>query len=147
MVRLKVDLNIMTEQTRRCFNSTMVRLKVAQKRTQKRSYLCFNSTMVRLKGDDFYGAIGHIHEFQFHNGSIKRDRDMIMSPFPYMFQFHNGSIKSFMLNEYVYEFTQFQFHNGSIKSRRGILPRLLRRSFNSTMVRLKGDYAHRLVYV
>ena len=63
-------------------------------------HLGFNSTMVRLKEG--------ISMFQFHNGSIKRNRRT--------FQFHNGSIKRKSHEIYTRAATTFQFHNGSIKS-------------------------------
>ena len=55
-----------------------------------------------------------------------------------MFQFHNGSIKSEANMTPTRDMTAFQFHNGSIKSCHNPPSQLQhRKSFNSTMVRLK----------
>ena len=56
-----------------------------------------------------------------------------------MFQFHNGSIKSAKFNSKTALLARFQFHNGSIKSMQAFGPKQRKISFNSTMVRLKGD--------
>ena len=55
------------------------------------------------------------------------------------FQFHNGSIKSDKTVPAIVKFAKFQFHNGSIKSLADALSPPLDLSFNSTMVRLKGQ--------
>ena len=74
--------------------------------------------MVRLKAQPKIKGFDCGDEFQFHNGSIK-------------------SIKGIMLEAKI---AKFQFHNGSIK--RLVKKRALwcfRLSFNSTMVRLKAE--------
>ena len=57
------------------FNSTMVRLKELMLKFDGNLKDCFNSTMVRLKVDKYPGYHYTIAEFQFHNGSIKRETD------------------------------------------------------------------------
>ena len=54
------------------------------------------------------------------------------------FQFHTGSIKSVLDFIRDFERDRFQFHTGSIKSSGRRRRLVVRRSFNSTLVRLKG---------
>mgnify|MGYP006943682986 CR=1 FL=1 len=72
--------------------------------------------MVRLKERNEMLSEYFIHEFQFHNGSIKRDKNKGATPMSNTFQFHNGSIKSLDIAN----------------------NRIVFKDFNSTMVRLKG---------
>ena len=72
MVRLKVFLVVFRRWRSLCFNSTMVRLKVEVKTAGKVVKRSFNSTMVRLKGKVWGAVDAGLFEFQFHNGSIKR---------------------------------------------------------------------------
>ena len=53
----------------------------------------FNSTMVRLKVGDINQMAVKMFEFQFHNGSIKREAESLIRKQYHLFQFHNGSIK------------------------------------------------------
>ena len=81
---------------------------------------CFNSIMGRLKANN--------------QGKRGRPKDP--------FQFHNGSIKREKADLYIKPRIRFQFHNGSIKSGSPIGMRSSKRtSFNSTMVRLEVDPA------
>ena len=54
----------------------------------------FNSTMVRLKGGRHAILKCLTAQFQFHNGSIKRNVWEWEVDLSGTFQFHNGSIKS-----------------------------------------------------
>ena len=95
--------------------------------------------MGRLKVCRVVNVRGNKHLFQFHNGSIKSKpvyRSVIEDA---VFQFHNGSIKSRYNGKTQWHPMPFQFHNGSIKSRPTCSLSSPRRSFNSTMVRLKVD--------
>ena len=122
MVRLKVGSMPATNINQYRFNSTMVRLKaqngVAHGTPQRR----FNSTMVRLKVGGWTERLLEV-QFQFHNGSIKSTKYLMMKKSSAMFQFHNGSIKSRIGCPDCLSLLGFQFHNGSIKScvgRRGL---------------------------
>ena len=121
---------------------------------------CFNSTMVRLKAINAYLVNHRVPRFQFHNGSIKRPPSFEQSQVKPLFQFHNGSIKRRCSDRQCQQTSKFQFHNGSIKRQGGFANRITYylfqfhngsiksiprsdeayqdRSFNSTMVRLKG---------
>ena len=73
--------------------------------------------MVRLKVT-FSSDVGDPDSgFQFHNGSIKSNKQVATRYRLYKFQFHNGSIKSTFVAFELDQPVEFQFHNGSIKSK------------------------------
>ena len=54
--------------------------------------------------------------FQFQNGAIKRNLEILHIGDSNTFQFQNGAIKSFRFSIYEREWNMFQFQNGAIKS-------------------------------
>ena len=74
MVRLKDGGMACDGQMHTGFNSTMVRLKVLVFPNEVIGALSFNSTMVRLKAVRLSRQHLFPDRFQFHNGSIKRNR-------------------------------------------------------------------------
>ena len=116
--------------------------------------------MVLLKENSRFYLVMHLI-FQFHYGTIKRQRLDKMNRTALLFQFHYGTIKSieffydngdFDLFQFHYGtiksmccgylrigHTEFQFHYGTIKRNVPTRPDMGDGNFNPTMVRLKAQ--------
>ncbi len=76
------------------FNSTLVRLEVALTSSTRCTLPSFNSTLVRLEGHGQPQGFCGVCEFQFHTGSIRRNRPTMTVGLSTEFQFHTGSSRS-----------------------------------------------------
>ena len=92
--------------------------------------------MVRLKAGSIRAG-RYTAQFQFPNGSIKRQEETCSGCIGTWFQFPNGSIKRGERSRARGSDDEFQFPNGSIKRRFWSSFFTLSSGFNSLMVRLK----------
>ena len=106
-----------------CFNSILVRLKDTATLSRLHAWSMFQFHTGSIKRNKCEARRRIRQKFQFHTGSIKRQMTHWDVQMTHWFQFHTGSIKRLHPTRYC-DLSRFQFHTGSIKSAEGMVPTL-----------------------